>query len=233
MSLLNIVGDAMVMCGLARPSIVYASTDIAVQEFKLWAQAEGDDLVMMDWPQQHVLLTLTGNGTATRYDLPQDFSRWAGGNTLYIDGEANGPLVEVTSDRMLQAKAQVYNPVRPIWRRIGDTVEFYPAPENGEVIKGEYRSEYWILDSTLVTRKPIYTADDDEAVFPDSVMRLGVAWRWKRSKGLFYEDIKADYDRQKMVHFANMTGRKDIRLSTVYKSDMPVNYADPQITVPS
>lgn len=232
MSLLTLIGDAMQICGLSRPATVYGSSDGTVSEFLLWSKIEGDDLALMDWPQLKTLISFSGDGSSTEFNLPVDFTRWIGGNPLYIDGEANGPLQNVTDEEMLRAKAQSFSPVRPIWRRAGDIIEFYPSPESTDVIKGEYRSQYWIVDSLGQDRKPEWDADNNEALLPYPVMKIGTAWRWKRSKGLYYEDLKADYDRLRYVHFANQTGRKDVKLSTVYPSDMPMVYNEPTITVP-
>lgn len=226
MSLLTLVGDAMVLCGLSRPTIVYGNPDPTVQEFIAWAQVDGDDLALLDWPQLKALVTLTGDGSSTTYDLPTDFARWAGGNTFYLNGEAGGPLFSVSDEDMLKAKAQNTSPTRPIWRRFGDQIEFYPALTVTQVAKAEFRSEYWIMDSTLTTRQAEWAADDDETLFPDPLQKLGIAWRWKASKGLDYERLEAEYQKQKRIRFIQQDGRKDIRLPTIYPSDMASNSYD-------
>lgn len=232
MSLLTLVGDAMVLCGLSRPATVFSNTDPTVQEFIAWAQVDGDDLALMDWAQLKTLISLTGDGSSTTFDLPGDFSRWYGGDAFYLNGESSGPLLNVSDEDMLKAKAQSTSPTRPIWRRFGDQIEFYPAPTASQTIKGEFRSEYWIMDSTLTTRLAEWTADDNETLFSDPLQRLGIAWRWKASKGLDYERIEAEYQKQKRIRFIQQDGRKTIRLPTIYPSDMASNSYDVNVVVP-
>lgn len=38
------------------------------------------------------------------------------------------------------------------------------------------------------------TADDDTTLFPERLLVKGVIWRWKRQKGLPYEDNLAEFE---------------------------------------
>ena len=159
MSLLSITQDAMVLCGLTSPSIVYASTDATVGLFKKLSIVEGDHLSRRgDWRQMKVLAQMTGDGTSTEFSLPTDFDRFMTGYPFWLDDSPSLPLFKVTDDEMLAMKVAETTPTRPVWRLFGDSIEFYPAPDSAEVIKMEYRSKFWIAVSTGATRRAAWAA---------------------------------------------------------------------------
>lgn len=80
MSLLTIVQDAMSLCGLMAASQVYGTNDPNSSQFIALAQIEGDELARFhDWRSLKVLAQLTGDGTSTLWDLPEDFDRFMSG----------------------------------------------------------------------------------------------------------------------------------------------------------
>lgn len=229
MSYLTTVQDAMVLCGFESPSLVYASTDPTVGIFKSLSVVEGDALSRrFDWRSLKVLGSLTGDGTSTDFALPADFDRFVTGWPLWIDEEPVLPLQMVNDDEMLRYKVAQTDPVNPIWRLFGDNIEFYPAPDNGEVIKLEYRSRYWIVDETLATRKPRWTADTDVSLLPERLITLGLVWRFKASKGFDYGEDYRTYQIECAKAGAVDNGRQVITMRSDYFSD----YANAPATDP-
>jgi len=223
MSLLTLTQDAMVQCGFDAPSLVYANSDATVTMFKHLAQVEGDALSRrFDWRSLKVLGTLTGDGSSTDYTLPGDFDRFAPGYPLWIDESPELPLKMVNDDEMLRYKVAQTDPVNPVWRLFGDTIEFYPAPDNGDDIKLEYRSKYWIIDETLTTRRARWAADTDVAVIPERLVSLGLVWRFKQAKGFDYAEDFRTYQLECAKTGAVEGGRQVIRL----RSDFFGDYAD-------
>lgn len=70
----------------------------------------------------------------------------------------------------------------------------YPAPPAGHTYAFEYSSTYAILAADLVTYKPYFTADDDTCLLPDTLLLRGLRWKWKKEKGLEYDEEFVEYE---------------------------------------
>jgi hypothetical protein len=229
MSLLSLVSDAMILCGFSAPSTVYGNTDANVTLFRLLSQVEGDALSRRyDWRGLKVLGTMTGDGSSTEYTLPTDFDRFVTGYPLYMDGTPQLPLHKVSDDDMLAMKVAETQPTNPVWRLFGDTIEYYPAPESGDIIKIEYRSKYWIVDEDLATRKATWAEDTDLALMPERLITLGLIWRYKHAKGLDYAEDFRTYQIESHKAGTVNNGRQTI----VMRSNFLPDYADAPLTDP-
>jgi hypothetical protein len=75
------------------------------------------------------------------------------------------------------------------WRLIGGVLNI-EQPRSGDGMRYEYISNKWIKQAgtTLATT---LSADTDTFVFPESILELGLVWRFKQAKQLDYaEDMK-------------------------------------------
>lgn len=46
---------------------------------------------------------------------------------------------------------------------------------------------------TVISSKAL-TADDDRTLFPERLLAKGILWRWKRQKGLPFDDSLAEFE---------------------------------------
>jgi hypothetical protein len=220
MSLLSLVSDAMTLCGFDAPTSVIGNTDPTVTLFKALSQVEGDILSRRaDWRSTKVAGTLTGDGSTTLFDLPSDFDRFMTAYPFWRDNTPSQPLMQVTDDRMLSMKVAAVTPTRPVWRLFGDQIEFYPAPDSGDVVKYEYRSSQWILDDDGTTRKATWAEDADTAVFPERLITLGCIWRFKREKGFDYAEEFRTYQIEVTRAESRDGGRQTIQMRSHYYTD--------------
>lgn len=213
MTILSTVQDAMLLCGLERPSFAVANTDQTVREFVLQAQFEGDELARtVDWRGLKVVATITGDGSSTVFDLPSDFHRFMPGERFWLADSPGTSLRRVSDDEMSAIKSNVAAPIYPVWRLLGDQIEFYDAPDTGKVINTEYRTLHWIINSDLTTRYLRWNSDTDIALVPERILTLGTVYRWKRSKGFPYEAEQAEYERQKAYEVSVNSQRPTINV---------------------
>jgi len=63
-----------------------------------------------------------------------------------------------------------------------------PTMTAGHVCAFEYASSQAVLAVDGITKKSAFTADDDSCLLPEKVILAGLRWRWKREKGLDYEE---------------------------------------------
>lgn len=216
MSILTAVQDAMVLCGQPQPSGVVSNPDPTVLKFLAFAQQEAESTGSeFNWRNLNIALTLTGDGTTTLFALPSDFERILQGQALWSNKYPSIPLQgPITSQDLLALKALPVTPVRPVWRLIGGLLEIWPALSNLEVVNGEYRSTNPVVSGDGVTRKLRWSSDSDYALFPEIILRLGLIWRWKQSKGLDYAEDFRSYQLERDKKAGHEAGGKIIRTST-------------------
>jgi hypothetical protein len=61
----------------------------------------------------------------------------------------------------------------------------WPSMEAGHTLAASYKSSHWLVSSAGVSKDQI-TEDADKPLFPRTVMKLGLAFYWKRAKELPY-----------------------------------------------
>lgn len=218
MSLLNAVSDAMLLCGLPQPSNIVSNVDPTVQKFLAFAQTEAE-ITRSDfnWRNLNIAMTITGDGTTTMFALPSDFERILQGQALWSQKYPSIPLQgPISSQDLLALRALPVMPVRPVWRLIGGQLEIWPALANAEIVNGEYRSTNPIVSSDGSTRKPRWTDDADYALFPEIILRLGLIWRWKQSKGLDYAEDFKTYQLEREKKAGHEAGGKIVRMTNTW-----------------
>lgn len=196
MSILSTLQTAMPLCGLPSPSQGVSSTDPSTQKFVAFAQDIGDELrERYYWRNLNIAGQITGDGTTTLFSLPSDWSSLSPGqqffSSLYPTLPIYGP---VTNEQLAQMKASPSFPTRPVWRIIGGTIELWPALGAGEVVSFNYYSTNWVSTATGAQRQASFMLDSDFSMIDEIILRRGLIWRWKASKGLDYADDFRRYE---------------------------------------
>lgn len=227
MSLLTIVSDAMTQCGLTAPTLVYASTDATVKLFMNLAQVEGDALSRATaWRGLKTSGTITGDGTTTQFALPAAFHRFMTPYPFWLDNHPSSPLFKVGDAELLSFQVAETQPTRPVWRMKGEFIEFYPAPDSGEIIKYEYLSQYWI------SGRARWSADDNTCVIPERLISLGLVWRFKQAKGFDYAEDFRSYQIERNKEMMVEGGVQTIRARSHFLGDYGNTIlVDPRVTV--
>lgn len=194
MSILSTLQTAMPLCGLPSPSQAVSSTDPNVQKFVAFAQDIGDELrERFWWRNLNISGQITGDGTTTLFSLPADWGKLSPGQQLFSALYPTLPLYgPVTNEQLAAMKSSPAFPTRPVWRIIGGTIELWPALAAGEVVTFNYYSVNWVANAAGTLRQPSFLLDSDFSMIDEIVLRRGLIWRWKASKGLDYaEDFRS------------------------------------------
>lgn len=204
MSLISIIQAATLRCNVNQPTSAIGSSDPGVLQFIAYAQDSGDDAFeRWTWLSlKQPVTTFTGDGTTTLFALPANFGVLSPStvftSSIYPTLTLSGPVNE---DTLLVLKQLPVTLLPSCWRRIGNYVEFFPAPAAGEVISYVYGSKTWITDlngvprtSTATDTYPQWQADTDLSLINERLIMLGTVWRWKRSKGLDYSEEFRAYE---------------------------------------
>ncbi|MGN8022998.1 phage adaptor protein [Phyllobacterium sp. 22229] len=185
MSLITSVNAACDVVSLDRFDTVYGNNNPNAQTMIEFAQEAGEEIVRrVDWEK-----TLkTAIVPSSPYALDENFQRLiTGGAVTTAAGEFVRPVTNGSEWTVINQvpSSQPYCFIR------GGKMLFSPAIAGvGAII--EYVSRNWILAGT--DEKSKFTADDNTFLFPERLLTMGLIWRWKRQKGLTYDDHLAEFE---------------------------------------
>lgn len=186
MTLLTIAQGLAKDVGLAVPDQVIASPSRSWIEVVPMANAVGEELARrVDWGQLTATATLTGDGTQTDHALPAGFSRITSGIGVVTEsGTYARPLT------------------RPEWGSLtaieglpryfllqGSTMRLWPHLASAISATVYYQSKFWCSNGT-----DQWMADDETSLIDESLFLKGLIVRWRRQKGMPYEDYEAEYE---------------------------------------
>lgn len=186
MTALSMVQNASVSLGLASPSTIVGTQMLALLNL------EGEDLrsrgqwTVLKRANSFTLSTSSVNqgamnGTVVTagdfdYMLPETF--W----NMDLRQPVIGPLSEVEEEALIAIG--IGGPFQQWTIRQGN-LYIYEQPGTADDVVFQYMSAFYAKASGG-TLKAAFTLDNDLGVLPESIMTLGIIWRWKRANGLDY-----------------------------------------------
>lgn len=200
-SVLDIVKAVAQRVGISTPTTATGSTDVQVQQLTALANEEGEDLAARRiWTalikeKTFTLLATESQGaligtilsTADGFDFILNDTIW--NRTTRYPGV--GP-VTATGWQALKAV-----PVAGFWlqyRIRGGELLMNPTPTAGNTAAFEYKTENWVSNLAGDTFRAKFTMDDDYPLLDSKLIKAGLLWRWKASKGLEYAEDFAKYE---------------------------------------
>jgi len=156
-------------------------------------------LARLDLPQPISQQTvITGDGTED-YDLPTNFLRLQRDATaVYETTTTRRAGVPISDDGVWTHIKQVGTAGGARFYRIRGydgafEIDFYDTPGSNVSITVHYVSKNWMVSSGG-TYGSEFTDPDDILLIPRRPVELGILWRYRRDKGLFYDDIKSEFE---------------------------------------
>lgn len=166
------------------PASVVTNTERDMVEFLEIANDLGDELARrVDWGDLNATTTFTGDGSSVSFDLPADFLRLSRGAAVLRSGV---PLRQMT-----KAEWGTLTAVEGLARFYlleADRISLWPYPAAAAVVTAHYVKDAWCSGGSA------FAADTDTVVFPDPVFELGLTVRWRRLKGLPFENLEAEFE---------------------------------------
>jgi hypothetical protein len=213
---------------LAVPTTVYGSSDEQVLQILALLEEEGTDLSGRgSWER----LTFEATHTTVATESQGEMTTIASNNFRFVKNETawdrteNLPLYVIDGQDWQAEKG--FSTTSPRYRiRIrGGELLATPTPAAGNTWAFEYVSWNWILDNDGSTYKQYFTEDTDSILLPEPIVLMGLRWRWKKEKGLDYEEDFNTYE--EMV--TNELGRQGVK-KTLHQ-DMDPRDKQPHIVV--
>jgi hypothetical protein len=200
MSLLSLVTNFCARTALPIPVGVMGSTETQVIQLRSLLEEEGEDLASRgDWEGlvvEQSLTTIAAEDQGAITALAASGFRHIKNHTLW-DRSRRLPVAGPMNPRQWQAmKAVVANGPYYRYRIRSGHLLVNPIPPAGAPWYFEYVTNQWILDTDGVTTKQYFTADTDTIRLPETLLLMGLRWRWKKEKGLEYAEDLRTYEAQ-------------------------------------
>lgn len=211
MTILSTVQGAALRCNLKVPAQAVSSTDENILQLVAFAEDSGREMVERgDWNELKTKATVTGDGVSTLFTLPADWMRLCPSDkspvgALVSLSRPTIPLRGPVNDEALnQIKALTAFPAYPVWRIINRNLEIWPALASGEIVSFWYFTKAWIISPAGV-QSTKFTSDDQVSLIDEDLIMKGAIWKWKRAKGLDYQEEFMAYERE----FGRVGGQQD------------------------
>lgn len=200
-NLLNEVQDFCERMMLPIPQAVVDSTDPNVKQIRSILYEAGNSLAIRgEWSRltfetthttlaqedQGNIYELTATGGATAFRKMKNETMWDRTDML--------PVWPINPINWQRIKATTATMPRYRYRLVRHRLLFTPTPTAGHTVAFEWVSKWWIQDGTSGTIKERFTLDTDTFLVERELLKLGLAWRWRKAKGMDYAEEYEEYE---------------------------------------
>lgn len=200
MTMLTTVQNFCRRTGVPVPITVYGTTDAQVLQVMALLEEEGNDLASrgswqgITFEASHTTLALEDQGAIAT--IAGNGFRYIKNDTLW-DRTSRLPVCgPMDSQDWQMMKAMTSTGPRYRFRIRGGKLLVNPAPPASDSWYFEYVSQNWILGANGTTYKQYFTLDTDTVLLPETLVLMGLRWRWKKEKGFDYAEDMRTYEMQ-------------------------------------
>lgn len=194
-NVLQIVQDAMDELSLPRLSSVFGNADAMARQMLSLFNAHGKELVgEADWTILDRVYVFTTVANQAEYALPDDFDHlvinttWDRSMLTPVRGPISAAMWQTIKSGLIGNGIYFrrYRIVRGVSQAVRKFVIDPTPTTDGEELVFEYISNGWcsLADGSAINTR--VQNDTDYPILDATLMRLGLKWRWLRSKGLPY-----------------------------------------------
>lgn len=183
MTLLSICAGLAKNVGLSVPTSIVGNPDRNSVEALEFANETGEELARrVDWGALASSTTFTGTGANTTFTMPAGFSRLSAGVAI----KSPSIVRPVTRAEFNSLTPSVGTPRYFLLQ--GTTLSLWPYLANAATVTALYQSKLWVAGASA------FTADSQSPVFDEDLFLKGLIVRWRRQKGMPYQDEEAEYE---------------------------------------
>ena len=216
MSLLTVIQYVCGRTGVPVPATVLGTTDTQVLQLLRLLEEEGTDLAMrggwqaITFEASHTTVATEDQGAMTTiaangFDYIKNETIWSRTDRLPVCG----PMLAAEWQAL---KAFTTTGPRFRYRIRGGKLLVNPVPTAGDSWYFEYVSNNWILGIDGTTYKQYFTLDTDTILLPEKLVLLGLRWRWKKEKGMAYQEDFNTYEVQVVTALGRDGGKPRISM---------------------
>lgn len=193
MTLLSMIRDVCAEVGVPRPNAVCAATDPTMRALLSHAQEEGRSLSRQGgWQILRKEKTFVSLAQETQTAMvATDLARFV--DKTFYNRSRNRRLVgPATPAQWQRMKATTASPIVDYFTMRGGAILINPAPPAGQTFAYEYFSTQWCA-SSVGAGQSLWAADTDVGALDESLMKLGVIWRFKAQRGMAFDTDYSKY----------------------------------------
>ena len=180
----DILPEILAECNIDRASPAINDGTFEMRQITAVMNAAGREInTRVEWARGAAAFTVEN---VTSISLPADWQEVASTGAVTVGTYDYRPARLVTSPEVWQLLQRL--PSRQNYFRLeGPSIVFSPpiGPTGATV---RYQSKNWLLGKDNVT------LNSDVAIFPERLLARSTIYRWKRAKGLPYEDLMSEFE---------------------------------------
>jgi len=197
MSLLTVVREVCANVGVLAPSSVFANLNgnRTMQEMLTLANEMAQRITAdtRNWTKLKTLATFTGDGVTTAFPMPENYLRMPFSSNVWSSSSTQSPLRFVPNeDDWLRRRANNDTSSYGEWTMWGGQMHIFPALAAGATASFAYISKNSIALAGGGF-SDTFMGNDDTFVISERLLRLGMIWQWKASKGSPYAEDMGTY----------------------------------------
>jgi hypothetical protein len=177
------------------PTVIYgASTRLAAELSAVANDVAAGIIADHEWQKLRAIRTITGDGVTEDFDLPSDFDRMPT-EVSFWSSRLGSRYSHITDlDQWLGLDVLNFDISLNAWTIYGGQMHIKPAPASGETVKFWYQSNLIATPAAGGANKTAFNLDNDIFRLSERLLKKGIAWRWRSSKGLPYAEQLEDYE---------------------------------------
>lgn len=215
--------------GLDVPTSVFGSTNREHIELAELAQEMAERIHRAHyWQLFRRIATVTGDNVTEAFDLPSDYESMLKKSQIWSE-ELETPFTHIVDiDTWLGLEVQTFDFVINAWTIFGGQLHIKPALGSGVKAMYFYRANQFVKDQSGALKKE-FTTNEDEFRLDNRLLRLGIIWQWKASKGYPYAEDMANYEDALAKAIVDDKGSTQLRLGIPRLSKDIENIAYPRM----
>lgn len=186
MSLTTIMNRVCPQIGVSVPAAIASGTDKTSIDLMTHCYEAGEEIISRaEWPLLYRELSVAA--LASSVAIPADFDRFIQGGAVTRNGTGYEPIMPVRGAEAWRFLEKVPS-TQPHYFVDGSTLRFSPAlTSSGGIVR--YVSRNWIEGGQAA-----FVLDADEPDIPETLLALGIVWRFKAAKGRPYADLQEEFE---------------------------------------
>lgn len=214
MNILEIVQSAALNLDLEIPETVFTNTERTWREMAdICNTAALQILAEYDWSKLMKAKTITGDGVASSFSLPVDYDRMVKDANLWSPAIVWYPSQQVQDfNRWIGLQTFPLVEWETRWMVYGGELHVRPIlPANTQLTYGYISSHIVGSSGGGAGTQDRFDGDTQTFLLDDELLRLGIIWNWKESKGFdFSADLIKYNQRMESVRFSDVGSRQTI-----------------------
>jgi hypothetical protein len=192
MTLLSVVKDVCAAVGVAVPTSVFVNitANRTMQEMLALANEMAQRIAYdtRDWTRFKKIQTFTGDNTKIAFDLPANYKRMLLTANVWRSTSTQQPMTFVPDlDQWMSRRAQGWYGPWGEWTMVGGQMLIQPVMGAGITATFAY------IDKNCIALNgggvgDTFVDDGDSYLLDERLLKLGMVWQWKASKGTSYQE---------------------------------------------